>query len=387
MIHKSVTVFGLFNFVNSIDFFAPIRIVYFQQVTGSYLQSASLLAIVWIAAALFEVPTGIFSDFVGRRKTIIFGALCICLAYIFYASRFNYLVLALGAILQGASIAFYSGNNNAYLYNSLEEKSEEKDFQNYYGKIAALLSSSAFISALLCGIVAGFSFGLLMWLSAMFQIIAFIIALKLPEVTSKRPESTNIYIHLKEAVREIKGNLNLRYISLASIFTGAGNAAYEFHAAVFSAVWPVWAIGIARALQELTITVSYFFSGTILKRLGVINVLLYQNVFSWLGTIVAVFVKSALSPFIIVGGFIFLGVSDTASNTLQQQEFSDIQRATISSLNSLGSSIYFTFVLLIAGYFATKYGPFIGLFTTQMFYIPVIYFRWKLFNRLKSQAL
>ncbi|PIX73778.1 hypothetical protein COZ39_01845 [Candidatus Roizmanbacteria bacterium CG_4_10_14_3_um_filter_33_21] len=56
----NIKLYGLFNIVQSLDFLAPIRIVYFQHVTNSYSQAASLISIVWISSAIFEVPTGIF---------------------------------------------------------------------------------------------------------------------------------------------------------------------------------------------------------------------------------------------------------------------------------------------------------------------------------------
>jgi len=214
------------------------------------------------------------------------------------------------------------------------------------------------------------------------------VAILLPEIKVIKSETSNIYAHLKDSFNEIKGNINLRYLSLASIFGGAGGAAYEFHAAVFGAVWPLWAIGIARALQELTCTVSYYFSDKIIKKFGALNTSIFQTVFSWLGSAIAVVVRSVASPFFIISGFILLRASDTAYQTLQQKEFTDKQRATIASLNSLGSSIYFTFVMYVAGFVANRYDTFIGLLTTQIFFIPVIYYRLKLFFHVrKTQAI
>lgn len=382
---KNIKLFGLFNIFESFDFLAPIRIVYFQQATHSYTLAASLISIIWISSALLEVPTGIFSDFIGRKKTIIWGAISISLAYVLYALGFgNYWVLALGAFLQGASRAFYSGNNDAYLYDLVDEKEKETKFPAFYGRIYSLLSFSALVTALLSGVLAGWSFSLMICLSAIPQFFSLFVAILLPEVKVIKSETSNIYTHLKDSFKEIKGNINLRYLSLASIFGGAGSAAYEFHAAVFSAVWPLWAIGIARALQELTCTVSYYFSDKIIKKFGALNTSIFQTIFSWLGSVVAVIVRSIASPFFIISGFILLGASDTASQTLQQKEFTDKQRATIASLNSLGSSLYFTFVMYIAGLIANRYDAFMGLLTTQIFFIPVIYYRLKLFFHIRK---
>lgn len=380
---RNITLYGLFSAFDSLDFFASIRVIYFFIITNSYSQAASLISLIWIFSALLEVPTGIFSDFIGRKKTMVVGAFCIFAGFILYAVGTDYLTLALGTFLHGAGRAFFSGNNNAYLYHLSKEGENDEKFSKYYGRINSLESSAAFIAALLSGFLVDWNLRNMMWICVGIQFLAFIVTILLKEVHSEKSETSNIYAHLKDSFREIKNNLNLRFLSLGSIFLGAGSAAYEFQAAVFSAVWPLWAVGIARAIQEIGAIPGYYFADQVIKRFGVVKIVLLQSWVSWAGNVLASILQSFLSPFLILSHFVFYGPADTATESLIQKEFTDRQRATISSLNSLGSSIYFAIVINLAGFIAGLSNPFLGLLTTQVFFLPVIYYRWKLFRRLR----
>lgn len=383
---RNIKLFGLFNFFDSFDFLVPIKIVYFYQIVSSYSVSASIIAFVWIFSSILEVPTGVFSDFIGRKKTMLLGSLCVLLGYVLYATGINYWFLFAGAILEGASRAFFSGNNDAYLHESLNKLNIKEEFDSYYGKINSLLTVSAFTASLLSGFLASISFKFLIWINIIPQFISFILIFFMKDAAPYKGESANIYSHLKEAITDVKQNLNLRYLSLATIFSGAGQAAYDFQVAVFAAVWPTWAIGIARALQEVSGIPGYYFANRIIKRLGAVNIIMYQTAVSWIGNILGALLASVISPLVISASIVFYGPSDTATQSLLQKEFTDRQRATIASLNSLGRGIYFAIVFYISGLVADFLGPFVGLITTQIFFLPVVYYRWNLFKRINKET-
>lgn len=85
MVHKNIRLLSVLNFLIGFTFFAPLAIIYFTKVSGSYTLGTSIFGIVMLSAAFFEIPTGIISDKVGRRHTIILGSWARVLAFIFYA--------------------------------------------------------------------------------------------------------------------------------------------------------------------------------------------------------------------------------------------------------------------------------------------------------------
>ena len=380
---RNIILFSFFTFFNSLNFYVPLKIIYFQHISNSYTFATAIISFTWVISSFLEIPTGIFSDIVGRKKTMLMGAFCLIWAYVLFAISKNYLILFFGAFLEGASRAFYSGNNNAFLYNSLAKQGKEGEFDHYYGKISAFLTIASITAALLSGVFFAKSYLLLMWASVIPQVISFTLILFMENISLEKKDNINVLLHLRDSYREIKYNLNLKYLSLAEIFGGAGEAAYEFHAAVFNAVWPIWAVGIARAIQEVGVMPGYYFASRIIKKYGEGKVIMLQTWISWIGNIVVVVLRSVFTPIMILTSLVFYGPSDTAALSLIQKEFTEKQRATIASINSFGSSIYFAIVLNIAGLVANKFDSFFGLFTTQIFFIPVIYYRYKLLKNLK----
>ena len=81
--HKNIKLLALFNFFTDFHLFSAILIIYFAQVTGSYALGMSLFSVAMVSSALFEVPTGVFSDYIGRKKTMILGAMCAVLSITF----------------------------------------------------------------------------------------------------------------------------------------------------------------------------------------------------------------------------------------------------------------------------------------------------------------
>lgn len=381
---KRIRLFNLWSFFNSLDFYIPIKIVYFHQITGSYATASTIISFVWIAQALLEVPTGLFSDIIGRKKTIIWGAVCSLLAYFLYATGSSFWIFILGSFIEGASKSFFSGNNNAYLHNLLSDEQRDAEYHHYYGKLNSLTGAASVIAALASGFIAQWSIHFFMWVNLIPQFIALILSFMLVDIQYEVKVSTNIYNHLKEALKEIKGNINLRYLSLSEMLGGGGLAAYEYQAAVFAAVWPTWAIGIARAIQESGVIPSFYFAGKIIDKLGTVKILTLGWITSVAGNILAALSKSVLSPIFVMISLPLYGAGDTANQNLLQKEFTERQRATIASLNSLGNAISFSIVLYITGIIANHYGPFMGLLATQIFLLPSAYFEFKLISRIKK---
>lgn len=381
---KGLKIFNLFSFFSSLDFYIPIKVIYFYQITGSYSTASAIISIAWVSQALLELPTGIFSDLVGRKKTIVAGAFCSFLGYLLYAAGTNYWIFFLGSIVEGAARSFYSGNNNAYLHNLLSEGKIEEKYHHHYGKLNSFMSLAMFLSALTSGALVQVSIKSFMWINTIPQLISFVISLFLQETSKKGNEETNIYKHLKEAILELRRNINLRYLSLSQMLSGSGFAAYEYQAAVFALVWPTWAIGIARGLQEGGVIPSFYYAGRIIDKLGEVKIIAISWITSVLGNILVVLSQSFLSPLFIIVSLPLYGAYDTANQKLLQKEFTEKQRATIASLNSLGNSITFSISLYIVGLIANQHGPFIALLATQIFLIPSAFFQFKFLRRIKN---
>jgi len=100
VLHKNIKLLTWFNFFTDFRLYAPIAIIYFARVSGSYALGMSIFSITMISSALFEIPTGIFSDKIGRKKTVILGALLAVLYSLFYALGQSFFMLSIGLYLK-----------------------------------------------------------------------------------------------------------------------------------------------------------------------------------------------------------------------------------------------------------------------------------------------
>ncbi|MEN9328180.1 MAG: hypothetical protein RI947_988 [Candidatus Parcubacteria bacterium] len=379
--HKNIRILTWFNFFTDFRLYAPIAIIYFTQVTGSFALGMSIFSVVMVSSALFEIPTGVFSDRIGRRKTVVLGAAAAVLYSIFYAVADSYWLLFVGALFEGLSRSFYSGNNDALLHDTLSQTGEEHAYDEFLGRTSSMFQVALASSAIVGGVLATWSFTLIMWLSVIPQVICLVLALALAEPKKQAAESGNIYVHLRDAYKNFFSNKKLRLLSISSILGfGFGEAGYQFQAAFYSTLWPVWAIGIAKTLSNVGASVSFWISGRVIKKFGGLKILLVDNIYNRIINSVATAFPTVFSPLLMASTSVFFGITTVTKSTLLQKEFTNEQRATMGSLNSFAGSIFFGLVAFMLGFVADKLTPARAILLLQAFQLVNIGIYWKLFK-------
>ncbi len=373
-----------FNFLSSLQFCRSIPLLYFASVSGSYVLAASVHSVRMVTWALAELPTGVFSDMIGRKRAIALGTACITAAVLLYAIAASTWFLVIGAILHGLAGAFYSGNNDALLYDSLDENGAASAYAVHYGTLNALNSVGSLAASIAGSIIASWSFPAAMWLSAIPQAVCLLISLRLTEPKGTTRRRRNVTRHVRQALRQLVTNYRLRLLSVSGILgEGFGLAAYEFQAVAFNLVWPLWAIGLARAMGEALAAVSFRLSDRFIRRWGEGKAILANAYYSWLANIVGALFPSVLTPLIISSSVLFYGASTTAEESLKQQAFTDKQRATSASLNALAASLLNAVYTVLIGLLADRMGPFAALLIIELCYVSKIACNWLLYRSLR----
>lgn len=379
MLERNIKLLSWFNFFTDFRLYAPIAIIYFANVSGSFALGMAIFSITMVASALFEIPTGIFSDLIGRKKTVILGALAAVIYSIFYAIGLSFWFLAFGAVFEGLSRSFYSGNNDALLHDYLSQSKKEDQFDEYLGRTDSMFQVALAVSAVLGAILAMYSFPLIMWLSVIPQVIALILASRLTDIKRQTVESGNIYSHLKEAFSLFIKNSKLRWLSLASIISyGFGEAGYQFQAAFYNTLWPVWAVGMAKVLSNVGAAFSFRFSGRIIKKYNALPLLLGSSIYAKAINLFAAAIPTIISPLLMTTTSLFHGINSVAKNTLLQKEFASRQRATMGSLNAFAGSLFFGLVAILIGLMADTFSPAAAIIIIQLLSLPTIFIYTKL---------
>ncbi|HEX3051553.1 MAG TPA: MFS transporter [Aggregatilineaceae bacterium] len=380
--HKNIRLLSWFDFSLGLRLYAPIMIIYFAQVSGSYALGMSVFAITSLSSALLEVPTGVFSDRIGRKRTLILGAAAEAAAVLFYAWGGTYLRLACGAFFQGTAWAFFSGNNNALLYDTLAASGQQDDYQHHLGRITSMDHMALALSGVTGGILAAVSLHLVMWLSLLPALVGLGISVWVQEPAVLVHPAENVAAHTRRALHLILRNRKLRLISLASILSGSiGEASYQLRAAFVQTLWPLWALGLAQTMGNVFASASFFFSGRLIRRFSEFQLLLWGGAVSQTVNTVAVVAPTVCSPALLSSTGMIYGVNMVAKDGLMQREFTSEQRATMGSLVSLAGRIAFAFFSLLQGLLADQIGVIGALLAAQgLACVPFVLY-WRVFRR------
>lgn len=382
MIHKNIKLLSWFFFFSDFKFYVPIIILYFTQVTGSFALGMSIFSIIFLSQALFEIPTGVFSDLVGRKWTFILGMLASILAVIFYGIGQSFIILAVGGVLEGLSRSFFSGTDQAILHDSLKENGNEDEFGKYQGQVSSANQIGLGISAVMGGFIAYFwSFSLSIWLSLIPQLVAFIICLKFTEPKVFTRGESNIFGHLKESLRQFRSNQRLRYLTLSDVFRFAlGESAFLFRPAFYASLWPVWAIGLAGAGSFFGASVGFYYAGPLIKKFKEFKVLVGEVLINRAINYGSLLFPTVASPAFMTLTSINFGTAFIALKSLMQKEFTDQQRATMGSLSSFLGNVVFALFALLIGITGDYLGPTNGLLILNTLIFILVIFYWKIFK-------
>jgi MFS family permease len=381
---RNIKLLAAFNFFTDFKLHSAILILYFTKVTGSYALGMSLFSMTMLSSALFEIPTGTYSDLIGRKNTIMLGSLFAIASAIFYAIGMNYWILFTGAIFEGMTRSFYSGNNDAFLHDSLASLNKKEYYSHYLGKVSAMFQAALTVGAVIGAIVANWSYAWVMWLTVIPQSMCFIISLYLQEPQKVFKIQSNIFSHISSAFKLLWKNKKLRILNAAQVLGfGVGESAFQFRSAFIATLWPIWAIGFSKMLSFIGGGISFWFSGKLINKFGESKLLFFESIYNRTVNLFSVIFPSIASPAIMATTSFLYGATDVASNSLMQKEFTSNERATLSSLTSLESSIFFGVFSIVLGFIADIFSPVKALLFAEICSIPRAYLLWKLHTEKK----
>lgn len=259
---------------------------------------------------------------------------------------------------------------------------KEDEYRHHYGKLSAMFQLAAGIAALLGGVIGFYySFSLVFWISVIPQIICIFLAFKLVEPKIVERQTGNIYLHLTDSIKLFIKNPKLRLLSISDILSyGFGESGWNFRSAFINMVWPVWAVGIPQVLSSFGAAIGFFHAGRVIKKYGGVKVLLFASIYDKFIGIISLTFVSVFSPLLMTTTSFNFGLSATAKSSLMQKEFTDSQRATMSSMNSFAGSLFFAFWAYFIGFIADKFNPAQALLVTTIFSLLNVWIYWKLFK-------
>ncbi|MFC1659730.1 MFS transporter [Pseudomonadota bacterium] len=380
-IRRNITLFPYYNFFRRFQVESVIIIIYFALVLDSYTKAMSLVSIYSISVCFLEIPAGVFSDKVGRRLTLtispIFGFLMYILLILGGLNK-SYILFALSSICFGMKAALNSGTDKALIFETLAELKKKNKFHNAYGKIGSISEMSLGVSALIGGIIATKSFITVFVIGAFVQFCCMMLGLFFVEPKEIERSKDNPFKLFKDALKIMILTKKLRNMSIAKVtFMSNSLTSHTIQPLFLKVFVPLWVLGFTRTLKHTTGFFGFWFSGKIIDKISHIRSLVSGICAMSSINLLAVFISSVITPFLMSFSNFFYGLQETSRISLFQMEFTDKQRATMESIISMLSNVSFAIMSLIGGYIADLVSPKFAIILLEIFVLSsaILYYR------------
>ncbi|MCU1441026.1 MAG: transporter [Rhodoglobus sp.] len=203
------------------------------------LEAFAANAFFTLGMVVFEVPTGVIADTVGRRASYLLGTLVLSAATVLYWLMWvwsaPFWAWALASVLLGLGFTFFSGAVEAWLVDALRASNYKGELEPVFSKGMIVGGIAMLAGSVLGGVVAQFTnlgvpFLLRAGILALMLVVAFF-AMRDIGFTPDRSEGPLKAVRtvLKGSLRHGLGNPPVRYLMLAAPFT-AGVGIYVFYA-------------------------------------------------------------------------------------------------------------------------------------------------------------
>ena len=335
-------------------FWQALWFLYFQRELSA-AEAILLYAVYDVTMTILEVPSGYFSDKIGRRITLVLSAALAAFGAGLQFFGGDFLIFALGNMLLGASGAFLSGTNSALLYESLAAEGREEEVEDQELRAFRFTFAGLAISALIGGLMALVDFRVAYAVTTLSFVIALVIALRFVNPPSRRQEGNQVG-DLQALMTEIRKPALLWLFGFAILTYGYSHLPFIFGQPFIldvltplglAAEAPLVAGGVVTTMMVLSLLASLAV-GPVRRNLGVGTILVAAFALQ-----VAISAAMAVSGSVLVIAILLLRMVPNAfisALTMARVQIlvGDQMRATYVSIQSLVSRLVFSATLAIA---------------------------------------
>jgi len=354
---RNIWLMNVIRFLRSFMFFVPIFALYLQEQLFTVLNVTIIMAIITFVTAVLEVPSGVFTDFFGRRKTLILSCLIAVINVSLLATGTEFIHFVFYAIVSAFSRALNSGTDESLLYDTLKEFKEQGKFKKVIGAYHAIGPIAMSISSIIGGLLATISLRTPVYVTIIPFVIALIFSLFLVEPKYHKSIST-VFGHVKKSTALLFSNRQLFLLSLASLlFFSFGESIHQISQIFYSFNnIPVAYFGFIFGAVFGLSSAGSFFSHSITEKFGNKRSLIFSTVFSMIVLIIATYVSGWLAVFFLIIGSFTYGIRNPVMSYMTNLEVASSNRATVLSIRNFAQSVGFTIFAPILGILTDSIG-------------------------------
>jgi MFS family permease len=209
---RDLRLFYLFRLLATSYLYVPIFML-FQESRGlSFFERLALGGLFSAIVILVEVPTGVFADRIGRRRSMMLGALTMVASCLVAFQSSSFAEFAIAEALAALSLALCSGADSAYLFDLLSEH----DAAHEYSRRESIASAWHLLGSALAfaggGLLAEIDLALPYLVTAGIAMIAVVVAMMLRDdrpgisLRTKWPPAGQV---MRSYMHQIRGALSV----------------------------------------------------------------------------------------------------------------------------------------------------------------------------------
>jgi len=350
----------LYKAAATLGFLSPVWVVLLEQRGLTFTEIALLDAAFYATILLAEIPTGYVGDRIGRRNALVVSSIAVGISAVgfgFAESTVEFLVVY---VAWGVAQTFRTGNESAWLYDTLASSGEAASFSRIRGRGQAVLFAVTAGAALTGGFLATSD---LVWpfvATGAVNLVAGVVLLGLPEPEVEADAPTLGLRDAGQAILRLARPRLRGFVAFVALFLAVGWTA-DLYVQPISTRAGVSLVGLGALYAVMTAgsAITSNFAGAVRDRFGGTRTLLVLPFVAAIGYLLfAVTTAVAVPAFVLARGLLSL------AQPLAEHHVNDhtpaLGRATVLSGFSMAVSLVTIPLKLLSGPMADG----LGLFTT-----------------------
>jgi MFS family permease len=332
---------------------------------------------------LFDIPSSFLADKFGRKKLIVLGVLLIAFSMFFLFFAHGFWPVTLAYALNAVGISFFSGSDQAVLYDSLKELGQESSVNRVAGKYFSSASLPKIVMPLIGSYIARnllpSQFLILVGIDLVGTLAALIIALKLTEPRVKDVSGNTLGI-LKEGFKLVASDGILLKFALNKITVFQGAFVYwrVYQVVLQNAQMPILFLGAVYTVFQGIMFLTHWNTEKVQKFVGLTNFAFIPPVVGLIGIILTLVSTNLVVLFISCVAVIMVGTfRDPFFLTQMQSRIPSFNRATATSTLNTIKNISDIPILLTVGYLAKININYVLIASGLLFLVPIVFMRIK----------
>jgi MFS family permease len=198
-------------------FWTPLFVLYFSTVVT--LKQIFLLEAIYYASVFFlEVPSGYFSDYFGRKRTLLISTACLTISYLLFFRGGSFSIFAAAQVFLAIGFSFSTGTDTSLHYSLLSSLGKENKYGRREAKLASLYYLSIALAAILGGVFAWLNeYRIAYAMSMVFAFISFVLVLTMVDPDAETNETPkHPFLQMKSVFEKLQ-DPTLKYLFIFTV--------------------------------------------------------------------------------------------------------------------------------------------------------------------------